>query len=522
MILVLDDYHTIVSRPVDEVLKFFLEHLPPNMHLVIATRDDPALPLARLRARGQLTELRAADLRFSSSEAAEFLNQVMSLELTAENIANLESRTEGWIAGLQLAALALQGTISTQGHEEATYFIESFTGSHHFIMDYLIEEVLERQSESIQNFLLQTAALDRMTGSLCDAITNQEKGQATLEMLEHANLFVVRLDEERRWYRYHHLFGDLLRRRLRQTQSDRTRSLHHRASEWFEQNGFTDEAIEHALRAQDMERAAQLIEKDVDALWQRGEHLKLRRWLGELPAELVLSKPYLCILQAWDQFVSGQQEAAEKSLQAAEKALVTKPDPGTIISPVASEQLTDIDRLKIQGRVAAIRAFLAFYRSDVEGISHYAHQALEYLPEGDLSWRSTAMVALGDAHSLMGDMAAAYQVRLDALEACQAAGNIYMILIAGMKLAVTMRAMGKLQSVIEICQGQFQLANESGLSQAAVTGWLLAIWGEVLAELNDLDSAVHHAKKGAELTERGRDLGMIGWSNWPPGKRGFG
>jgi LuxR family maltose regulon positive regulatory protein len=232
-----------------------------------------------------------------------------------------------------------------------------------------------------------------------------------------------------------------------------------------------------------------------------------------LPAELVLSKPYLCILQAWDLFVSGQQEAAEQSLQAAEKVLVTTAEPGTKISPVELEQLTGVDKLKIQGRVAAIRAFLAFYRSDVEGISHYAHQALEYLPAGDLTWRSTAMVALGDAYSLMGEMTAAYQVRLEALEACQAAGNIYMTLIAGMKLAITMRGMGKLQDVIEICQRQFQLAKESGLAQTAVAGWLLAIWGEVLAELNDLDGAVQQAKKGAELTERGRDLGMIGWSN---------
>ncbi len=518
-LLVLDDYHVIsaqsidASTSVDGALTFLLEHLPPQMHLVIATREDPDLPLARLRVRGQLTELRAADLRFSSSEAAEFLNQVMGLGLSAENIVTLESRTEGWIAGLQLAA------ISMQGHKDAADFIKSFTGSHHFVLDYLIEEVLEGQSESVQNFLLQTAVLDRMTGSLCDAVcsvgtdTDQENGQVTLEMLEHANLFIVPLDEERRWYRYHHLFADLLRRRLRQTQSDRALSLHHRASEWYEQNSFTNEAIEHAFRAEDIERAAHLIEKHVDTLWQRGQHAKLRRWLARLPVELVFSKPHLCILQAWDLFASGQQEAAEQSLQAAEKALVTNGDPGTRTSPVELDQTTGLDRMKIQGRVAAIRAFLAFYRGDVEEINHYAHHALEYLPEEDLTWRSTAIVALGDACSFIGELTTAYQVRIEALEASKAAGNIYMTLIAGMKLAITMRELGKLQRVIEICQQQLQLANESGLSQTAVVGWLLAIWGEVLAELNDLDGAAHHAKKGAELTERGRDLGMIGWSN---------
>ena len=212
-ILVLDDYHVIDAKPVDNALTFLLEHLPPQMHLVIATREDPHLPLARLRARGQLTELRAADLRFTPSEAAEFLNQVMGLNLSAEDIAALETRTEGWIAGLQLAALSMQG------HKDATSFIKSFTGSHHFVLDYLVEEVLQRQSESVQTFLLRTSILDRLCGPLCDAVLldPSASGQETLEYLEHANLFIVPLDNERRWYRYHHLFADFLRQRLHQS-----------------------------------------------------------------------------------------------------------------------------------------------------------------------------------------------------------------------------------------------------------------------------------------------------------------
>lgn len=209
IVLVLDDYHIIDSPLVDDVLAFLLEHLPPQLHLVIATRDDPNLPLARQRARGQLTELRASDLRFSSFEAAEFLNQVMGMGLSTEDITALESRTEGWIAGLQLAA------ISMQGHKDVSGLINSFTGSHRFVLDYLIEEVLEQQSESTQAFLLQTSILSRLSGSLCDALTSQDNGQATLEMLDHANLFMVPLDNERRWYRYHHLFADLLNYRLR-------------------------------------------------------------------------------------------------------------------------------------------------------------------------------------------------------------------------------------------------------------------------------------------------------------------
>ncbi len=214
-VLVLDDYHVIDAKPVDNALTFLLEHLPPQMHLVIATREDPHLPLARLRARGQLTELRVADLRFTPAEAAEFLNQVMGLNLSAEDIAALETRTEGWIAGLQLAA------ISMQGHEDATSFIKSFTGSHHFVLDYLVEEVLQQQSESVQTFLLRTSILDRLCGPLCDAVLldPSASGQETLEYLEHANLFIVPLDNERRWYRYHHLFADLLRQRLQQSAS---------------------------------------------------------------------------------------------------------------------------------------------------------------------------------------------------------------------------------------------------------------------------------------------------------------
>ncbi len=505
LVLVLDDYHLIETQPIHDTLTFLLEHLPPQMHLVIATREDPHLPLARLRARGQLTELRATDLRFTSSEAAEFLNQVMGLDLSAEDIAALETRTEGWIAGLQLAA------ISMQGHKDATSFIKSFTGSHHFILDYLIEEVLERQSESIQTFLLQTAVLDRLCGSLCDALTDQDNGQATLETLEHANLFIVPLDEERRWYRYHHLFSELLRQRLCQKQPDWVPTLHRRASEWYEQNGYALEAIEHALRAENFERAAHLITDHADTLWQRGQYSKLQRLQTRLPGELVLSKPYLCILQAW--YLAGsQQDAAEQSLQAAEKVLDTNTKAATEHASIECGQLTDSEKEKLQGRIAAIRAFLASYRGDVQSIETFSCQALDYLPKQDLIWRNTATVALGEAYALKGDMPAAYRVRLEALQASQAASNIYMILIASLKLAFTVRHQGWLQRTIEICRQQIQLATESGLSQAAAVGCSMAMWGETLAELNDLNGAIQQGRKGVELAEPGGDLVSLGWS----------
>ncbi|MGB3700220.1 MAG: LuxR C-terminal-related transcriptional regulator [Anaerolineales bacterium] len=506
LILVLDDYHLIDAQPIHDALSFLLENIPPRMHLVIATREDPPLLLSRLRSRGQLTELRAADLRFTSTEAAEFLNQVMGLDLSVEDISALEKRTEGWIAGLQLAS------ISMQGHKDASSFIKSFSGSHRLVLDYLIEEVLEHQPANIQNFLLQTSILERLHGSLSDAVTGQDNGQETLEMLERANLFIVSLDDERRWYRYHHLFADLLRQRLRQTQPEQMPILHRKASEWYEQNGFIDEAIEHALHAEEFERAAHMIEERVDALWQRGEHIKLRLWLDGLPDEVIFSKPHLCIFHAWCLFASGEQASAERSLQAAEKALDTSPDRTRVASPIEQEQLTGSDRKKIQGRVAAIRAFLASHQGDVPGIIQQSQQALEYLPEQDSSWRSGAAIALGDAHGIKGEIMAAYRARLEALEMSKAAGNIYLIMITNLKLALILREQGRLQQTKEICQQQMQYANERGISQTVAVGGLMALWGEVLAELNDLDGAIQRATSGVELTKRGKDVAMIGWS----------
>jgi LuxR family maltose regulon positive regulatory protein len=526
--LVLDDYHLIEAQPIHDALTFLLRHLPPaawpsgGLHLVIVTREDPPLPLARLRARGQLAELRAADLRFTPSEAAEFLNRVMGLDLSEEDITALEARTEGWIAGLQLAALSMQKRLG-HGMSAVTSFIQSFTGSHHFVLDYLVEEVLDQQSKEVQTFLLQTAILDQLTGSLCDALrfgvtksqrdAKQPSGAATLRMLQQANLFIVPLDEERRWYRYHHLFADLLRQRLCQAEPELVPTLHVRASEWYEQNGFAVQAIEHALYAEDLHRAAHLIDERADAIWQHGEHANLRRWLDELPAELVFSNPQLCILHAWNLLASGQLDAAERSLHAAEKTLDTGADRDTEGSPTERDQLPGTDRTKLRGRAAALQAIFAAYRGDIPGIIRYSRQALEHLPEQDLTWRSTATLGLGDAYSLKGEFEAAYRARLESYELSKAAGNFYHFLIASLKLAVTLRVRGQLQRIARICRQQAQLANESGWAHTAVVGWLLAIWGEVLAELNDLDGAIHQARKGAQLTERGGDVMMLCWSH---------
>ena len=296
VVLVLDDYHVLDAKPVDDALAFLVEHLPPQLHLVIATREDPALPLARLRARGQLTELRAADLRFTPDEAAEFLNQVMGLDLSAEEIAALDARTEGWIAGLQLAAISLQGRADAAG------FIASFAGSHRFVLDYLVEEVLQRQPEPVQTFLLRTSILDRLCGPLCDAVLldASASGQETLEYLDRANLFIVPLDTERRWYRYHHLFADLLRQRRQQSavSSGGEDEDHLRASEWFEANGLEIEAFEHAAAGHDVERAERLIEGRGMPLHFRGALVPILHWLESLPTTALDARPSLWVTYA--------------------------------------------------------------------------------------------------------------------------------------------------------------------------------------------------------------------------------
>jgi LuxR family maltose regulon positive regulatory protein len=506
IVFVLDDYHLIESEPIHQALVFLLENLPSQLYFVIATRQDPPLSLGRLRARDQLTELRAVDLRFTTSEAADFLNQVMGLNLSAEDIAELETRTEGWIAGLQLAAISMQGRKDRKG------FIKSFTGGHRLVLDFLIEEVLGQQPESVQNFLLQTAILDRMTSSLCDALTGQENGQETLEMLDHANLFIVPLDEERRWYRYHHLFGDLLRQRLRQTQAEQLKELHDKASEWYKQNGLIDQAIEHALKSKDFDQAAYLIQSQIDVLWQRGEHGKLRRWLQALPKKLLLTEPQFGIIRAYYLHAIGERTSAEQLLQRIERILDPHGNGDKVISSLEYKHLLETERSKLRGRLASIRALIYSFDGNVKGIIKQANRALEYLPEQDLTWRNLSGFALGDAHSLLGDVAASYDARLTTLRAYEAEGNIFYIILAALKLASTLREQGELYRARDLCNDQVRLAEKNNLAEISFVGCIRAILGEVLAEFNDLERAIQHARQGVKIAEGGQNLVFLSLS----------
>jgi LuxR family transcriptional regulator, maltose regulon positive regulatory protein len=291
--LVLDDYHVISADPIHRGMTFLIEHLPPQLHLILASRADPPLPLARLRAQGQLTEVRAADLRFGTAEANTFLKVAMGLDLEDEAVATLEQRTEGWIAGLQLAALSLQG------RADVAAFLAAFSGSHRYVLDYLSDEVLARQDASVQQFLLHTCILERLSGPLCDAVTGQEGSQALLEALEKANLFVVALDEERGWYRYHRLFAEVLRRHLQQREPTLPPVLHRRASAWYEQHALPAEAVQHALAVPDAELAARLIEPIAPSTTVQGQVSTVLGWLNALPEALVQTRPFLCIYHAF-------------------------------------------------------------------------------------------------------------------------------------------------------------------------------------------------------------------------------
>jgi LuxR family maltose regulon positive regulatory protein len=491
-ILVLDDYHVIDSKPVDEALTFLLEHLPPRMHLVIATREDPHLPLARLRARGQLTELRITGLRFTPSEAAEFLNQVMGLNLSAENITALEARTEGWIAGLQLAA------ISMRGYPDAASFIQSFTGSHHFVLDYLVEEVLQQQSESVQTFLLRTSILDRMCGPLCDAVlpAPSASGKETLEYIEQANLFIVPLDNERRWYRYHHLFAELLRQRLHQSDTSPAgeeggslAELHRRASQWFEENGLEIEAFHHATAANDIERAARLIEGKGMPLYFRGAAVPVLKWLESLPAAVLDARPSLWVTYASTILTLGLVTDVEQKAQAAEAA----------IAAALQDAEPDEKTRDLIGRIASIRATLGVTQHQTETIIAQSRRALEYLRPGNLPERAGIIWKLGYAYHLQGDRAAARQAYAEALSACEAIGRTVIAMMAAIGLGSIQESENQLSLAAGTYRRALQLGGDPPPPPACDA--LLGL-ARVFYQWNDLDAAQQHAQQSVPLARQ--------------------
>ncbi|MDQ3397683.1 MAG: LuxR C-terminal-related transcriptional regulator [Deinococcota bacterium] len=493
-VLVLDDYHVVDSPPVDHALAFVLEHLPPQLHLVIATREDPPLPLARLRAQGHLSELRAADLRFTPSEAAEFLKGVMSLDLSADEVARLETRTEGWIAGLQLAALSMQGRRDTAA------FIRAFTGSHRFVLDYLIEEVLQRQPERVRSFLLQTAVLDRLSAPLCDAVTGGGDSRGMLESFERTNLFVVPLDDERHWYRYHHLFAEVLQARLVVEKPDQLFNLHRRASAWYEQNGLPSAAIRHAFAAEDFARAAGLVELEALAMLMSRQEETFLGWLKALPDELLKTRPALSVYYALA-LVSVDLGAAEARLRDAERLLDGMSGPE---APSAQMVVVDEEGFRSLPGIAAItRAYHAGALSDVPGSVRYARRALDLLPEGDHLWRGAAAALLGLAQWSGGDLEAAYRTFADSVASLRLAGDLTQDISGAFILANIRTAQGRLHEAAGIYEQALQRAAGRGEPTAPGIADLYVGKSELCYEQNELKAASRHLQKSKELGERG-------------------
>jgi LuxR family transcriptional regulator, maltose regulon positive regulatory protein len=482
IVLVLDDYHVIDARDVHDQMAFLLAHKPTQLHLVVAGRADPALPVARLRGRGELVEIRAADLRFTPDEAATYLNEVMGLTLTVQDVAALEGRTEGWIAALQLAALSMQGRADVAG------FIAGFAGDDRFIVDYLVEEVLARQPDDVQQFLLRTSLLERLTGPLCDAVTGQDGGKDMLAKLERGNLFLVPLDDRRQWYRYHQLFADVLKSHLLDEQPEEVPDLHRRASGWYERNGQPAEAIRHALAAPDFEQAADLVELAVPDMRRTRQETTLRGWLQSLPDELVRARPVLTVSYAGVLLLCGESEGVEDLLEEAERQVEQLAGP-----PQAGNLAADI---------ALYRAALALSQGDLLRTVQQARRALELSPEdGDHLGRAPAAGLLGLAAWSSGDLAEAHRAYSECREGLRRAGFIADTLGCSVALADIRLAQGRPRDAMRTYEEALQKASEQPGPALRGTADMYVGMSELHRELDDLTAAKAALARSQELGE---------------------
>jgi len=489
--LVLDDYHAIDAPEIHAGMAFLLDHLPANVHLFITTRADPVLPLARLRAQGELIEIRAADLRFTPDEAAAYFNGVMTLGLTARDVATLENRTEGWIAALQLAGLSMQGRDDIAG------FIADFAGDDRYIVDYLVEEVWHRQPDDVRIFLLRTSILARMTGPLCDAVTGQEGGRATLEALDRRNLFLIPLDDRRRWYRYHHLFADVLQARLLDEQPALVPELHRRATEWFAQEGEHAEAIRHALAGKDFPRAADLIELALPATRQARQEVTSRRWIDALPVDVIRTRPVLSDSFAASRLVHGETEGVDAALRDAERWVAASRD-GTADGMVVVDDQGFHD---LPGSIAIHRAGLARLLGDVDGTMVHARTALDLVREDDLVGRAAAFALLGLSSWSMADLEAASRWYDDAIADLEKAGYLPDVIGCSITAADIRRTQGRLGEAMRLLERGLALATRPGKAILRGAADMHVGLSEILRERDDLVAASEHLARSRDLGE---------------------
>ena len=487
-LLVLDDYHLISAQPVHESLAFLVEHRPAGICVVLASRSDPPLPLARLRARGQLTEVRAAELRFTPAETGELLQHAGSA-LPDASVAALAARTEGWAAGLQLAALSLRG------HDDATAFVAAFTGSHRYILDYLAEEVLERQDKQLRTFLLETSVLDRLSGPLCNAVTGREGSQALLEQAERAGLFVIPLDEVRGWWRYHHLFADLLRARLHQERPGRAVQLHRNAAAWCQEHGMADDAIGHAAAAGEMLWAARIIEQHFDMVYSvRGEAATIHRWLSVLPAEVVRSRPRLLLAQALMAATSGHLEVVEPLLDAVECALPGWADePFEPTAGVAASYLINVPAL-----TTLHRSYLAQLHGDAEATIAFAAQALAEIKPEERLLSANVHGFLAVAEWLRGRLAEAERGFAASVTGWREIGLLTVTAWGYYSLALLRRAQGRLDTAVLTCERALDTLVTAGLPPPAAGPGYVGL-AEIAYQRDELDVALRHATEGIAL-----------------------
>lgn len=491
MALVLDDYHAITAEALQRSMAFLLDHLPPQLHLILAARADPSLPLARLRAHGQLSETRAADLRFTSDEVRTFLQTAMKLELPPEAMMTLECRTEGWIAGLQMAALSLQGRIDIDG------FLANFTGTHRFVLDYLSEEVLSQQASPVQVFLLHTSVLSRLSASLCDAVLRQEGSQEMLEALEKANLFVIALDEVRGWYRYHHLFAETLRSYLQQREPAMVAELHRRASDWYEQHAMPFEAVQHALAIPDEERAIRLIEPLVIPFAFCGQRTTVLRWLDALSETAVCAHPLLCAYYASLLLLTNQFEAAEARLREAERGLGEE-------MPVEQTRL-------IQGYMFTNRSTMAFFSGDLERAIPFAQRALDLLPETEDRARGGVLANIAHAYLVSGDTTLVSEQEVTKTVAMIRTMQNPFATVSGIALLARLQVLqGRLRQA-QITYAQVtQVVSSPEVLQTLFTGpYYYFGLGDLLHEWNDLEAAERHLAQGMRLVNE--ELPLEAW-----------
>ncbi len=494
-VLVMDDYHLIENTAIHQALAFLLEHQPPTMHLALLTRSDPPLPLARLRARAHLVEIRTADLRFTVDEVASFLNQVMGLDLTGDQVAALEKRTEGWIAGLQLAALSMQG------RKEAEGFLAAFSGSHQYIVDYLGEELLNRQHEAVQAFLLQTSLLDRVTGDLCDAVTGRTDSQAMLQYLAQANLFLIPLDDERRWYRYHHLFADLLHKRLKTSCPEQIPELHRRAAAWFDRQGIANEAIEHALLAQDYAEARRLMRAHFPT-WARPENMgRVMEWLAALPQDFLRSEPWLCVIYAWRVWSLGKLAETEKLLDVAQNALEALMASGNF--PAG-----DLEYDGLAAEILGFRALVTTQKNDPEKVIEMAHQALALAPAQAYTVRAVAYGALQIIYREIGELDRSIEYCQRGLPDALAGGQTGTIGTTYHLLGGSLTIQGQLHQAADVYRAALTYAESKDELRAAAYSLIRMRLAYLHYQWNQLEQAEALTLQGLERA----DLGVNFWT----------